>query len=57
MLAKRVGELPEGDHWIFEPKWDGFRTLIFRDGDEIYLCSPKESRPLHTSRRSSGAAR
>jgi len=39
MLAKRVGELPEGDQWIFEPKWDGFRTLIFRDGDEILIQS------------------
>ena len=33
MLANRVSELPAGDNWIFEPKWDGFRTLIFRDGD------------------------
>jgi ATP-dependent DNA ligase len=39
MLAKRVGELPEGDDWIFEPKWDGFRAVIFRDGDEILIQS------------------
>src|SRR5688572_23590067 len=39
MLAKRVGELPKGDTWIFEPKWDGFRALIFRDGDEILIQS------------------
>lgn len=39
MLAKRVGELPVGGDWIFEPKWDGFRTLIFRDGDEILIQS------------------
>ena len=39
MLAKRVGELPEGDQWIFEPKWDGFRALVFRDGDEILIQS------------------
>jgi ATP-dependent DNA ligase len=39
MLAKRVGELPEGDTWIFEPKWDGFRALVFRDGDEILIQS------------------
>jgi len=39
MLAKRVSALPEGDAWIFEPKWDGFRTLIFRDGDEVLLQS------------------
>jgi len=39
MLAKRVGELPEGTNWLFEPKWDGFRALIFRDGAEIVLQS------------------
>ncbi len=39
MLAKRVGEIPSGDTWAFEPKWDGFRTLIFRDGDEILIQS------------------
>ena len=35
MLAKRVDELPAGGEWIFEPKWDGFRALVFRDGDEL----------------------
>jgi len=39
MLAKRVSALPEGEAWIFEPKWDGFRTLFFRDGDELLLQS------------------
>ncbi len=39
MLARRVAEIPLGDTWIFEPKWDGFRSLIFRDGDEILLQS------------------
>jgi ATP-dependent DNA ligase len=39
MLAKRVGELPEGNTWLFEPKWDGFRALLFRDGNEIVLQS------------------
>jgi ATP-dependent DNA ligase len=39
MLAKRVSALPAGDAWIFEPKWDGFRTLIFRDGDQVLLQS------------------
>jgi hypothetical protein len=42
MLAKRVGGLPDGDSWIFEPKWDGFRTLIFRDGGEILIQSRDE---------------
>jgi ATP-dependent DNA ligase len=39
MLAKRVDEIPEGDTWLFEPKWDGFRALVFRDGDEIFIQS------------------
>ena len=39
MLAKRVEEMPAGDAWIYEPKWDDFRALIFRDGDEILLQS------------------
>jgi ATP-dependent DNA ligase len=42
MLAKRVGELPLGGTWIFEPKWDGFRALVFRDGDEILIQSRDE---------------
>lgn len=45
MLANRVGELPTGDGWIFEPKWDGFRTLIFRDGDELFIQS-RDEKPL-----------
>jgi ATP-dependent DNA ligase len=39
MLAKRVASVPKGDNWIYEPKWDGFRTLVFRDGNEILLQS------------------
>jgi ATP-dependent DNA ligase len=46
MLAKRVGELPPGEGWIFEPKWDGFRTLVFRDGDEIFIQS-RDAKPLN----------
>ena len=42
MLAKRVDDLPAGGTWIFEPKWDGFRTLVFRDRDEILLQSRDE---------------
>jgi len=45
MLAKRVSELPEGEEWIFEPKWDGFRALVFRDGDEILIQS-RDEKPL-----------
>src|SRR6478672_4986879 len=39
MLAKRVDEIPEGSTWLFEPKWDGFRALVFREGDEIFIQS------------------
>jgi ATP-dependent DNA ligase len=46
MLARRVDALPDGDEWIFEPKWDGFRALIFRDGDEIFIQS-RDEKPLN----------
>jgi ATP-dependent DNA ligase len=42
MLAKLVRELPSGDAWTFEPKWDGFRCLAFRDGDDVDLRSRNE---------------
>ncbi|HEX4285196.1 MAG TPA: ATP-dependent DNA ligase [Terracidiphilus sp.] len=42
MLAKRLDELPHDGTWIFEPKWDGFRALIFRDEDEILIQSRDE---------------
>src|SRR5215468_8672584 len=45
MLAKRVSELPVGGNWVFEPKWDGFRALVFRDGDEILIQS-RDEKPL-----------
>src|SRR5256885_16878155 len=45
MEAKRVDKIPAGDHWQFEPKWDGFRAIAFRDGDEIALQS-KAGQPL-----------
>src|SRR5215217_8584020 len=43
MLAKSVSILPEG--MLYEPKWDGFRCIVFRDGDEVELGSRNE-RPL-----------
>jgi ATP-dependent DNA ligase len=45
MEAKAVDALPRGDGWQFEPKWDGFRCLVFRDGAEVELQS-KAGRPL-----------
>ena len=44
MLAKRIDALPEGD-FIFEPKWDGFRALVFRDHDEV-LIESRDAKPL-----------
>src|SRR5687768_14286518 len=38
-LARSRKELPEGDEWAYEPKYDGFRTLAFVDGEEAYLQS------------------
>jgi ATP-dependent DNA ligase len=46
MLAKRVSELPATTGWLFEPKWDGFRTLIFRDGAEVLIQS-RDSKSLN----------
>jgi ATP-dependent DNA ligase len=46
MLSKRVGDLPDAGDYIFEPKWDGFRTLIFRDNEEILIQS-RDAKPLN----------
>lgn len=46
MLAKRVESIPAEGDWIFEPKWDGFRVLVFRDGAEI-LVQSRDERPLN----------
>jgi ATP-dependent DNA ligase len=46
MLSAASDALPEGDGWQFEPKWDGFRTLVFRDGDEILLQS-RDEKPMN----------
>jgi ATP-dependent DNA ligase len=45
MLAKLSRELPVGDEYVYEPKWDGFRCIVFRDGDEVELGSRNE-KPL-----------
>src|ERR671931_44438 len=45
-LARPAKELPEGAGWRFEPKWDGFRTIVFRDGDDIRLQS-RNGRPMN----------
>jgi ATP-dependent DNA ligase len=45
MLAKRIDGLPEDGDWIFEPKWDGFRALVFRDGEHLLIQS-RDLKPL-----------
>jgi ATP-dependent DNA ligase len=46
MLARLAGALPEGEGWLFEPKWDGFRVIAFRDGDALHLQS-RDLRPFN----------
>jgi len=41
MLAKLARKMPAGSDWLFEPKWDGFRCIVFRDGDRVELFSRK----------------
>ena len=45
MEARSVDEIPTGDGWQYEPKWDGFRCIVFRDAAQIYLQS-KNGQPL-----------
>src|SRR6267154_3393630 len=46
MLSSAADALPGGEGWQFEPKWVGFRTLVFRDGDEILLQS-RDEKPMN----------
>src|SRR6266498_2992681 len=46
MLSTAAEALPAGEGWLFEPKWDGFRTLVFRDGGEILLQS-RDEKPMN----------
>ena len=45
MLAKAADKIPTGEAWLYEPKWDGFRALVFYDGASIYLQS-RDLKPL-----------
>jgi ATP-dependent DNA ligase len=45
MLAKLTGEIPEGAGWLYEPKWDGFRAIVFKDGDTVKTQS-RDLKPL-----------
>src|SRR5205085_10639309 len=39
MLAKSQPEVPRDPRWLYEPKWDGFRAVIFRDGPDVHISS------------------
>ena len=46
MLAKLAADLPAGDRWLYEPKWDGFRAIVFRDGEDV-LVQSRDLKPLN----------
>lgn len=46
MLAKLQEEIPRGDGWIYEPKWDGFRAIVFRGSDDVQIMS-RDNKPLN----------
>ncbi|HUJ56857.1 MAG TPA: ATP-dependent DNA ligase [Kofleriaceae bacterium] len=45
MLAKPSPTIPDGSGWLYEPKWDGFRAIVFKDGDQVYIQS-RDLKPL-----------
>ncbi len=45
MLAKLQPDIPIGDGWVYEPKWDGFRAIVFRAGDDVHIAS-RDHKPL-----------
>jgi ATP-dependent DNA ligase len=45
MLARLTEELPAGDGWLYEPKWDGFRAIVFRGNSDVFIQS-RDLRPL-----------
>jgi ATP-dependent DNA ligase len=46
MLAKLADTVPEGSGWLYEPKWDGFRAMVWKDGDEVFIQS-RDLKPLN----------
>ncbi|HUJ15678.1 MAG TPA: ATP-dependent DNA ligase [Thermoanaerobaculia bacterium] len=46
MLSHAADAIPSGEGWLFEPKWDGFRTIVFRDGEELLLQS-RDLKPMN----------
>lgn len=51
MLAQAQDEIPAGEGWLYESKWDGFRAIVFREGDRVHLCR-RRRRCARSSRRS-----
>jgi ATP-dependent DNA ligase len=45
-LARSAKELPDGENWVYEPKFDGFRTIVFKDGDDVQLQS-RNGKPMN----------
>lgn len=45
MLAQAQDEIPQGAEWVYEPKWDGFRAIVFKEGAKVHLCS-RNGQPL-----------
>ncbi|MDQ3211781.1 MAG: ATP-dependent DNA ligase, partial [Acidobacteriota bacterium] len=45
MLAKAADAIPVGDAFLYEPKWDGFRAIVFRGGGDVFIQS-RDLRPL-----------
>src|SRR5436309_8851318 len=45
MLAELARDLPDGEGWLYEPKWDGFRALVFWDGSDLLIQS-RDLKPL-----------
>jgi len=43
MLAKGKDDIPRGEGWLYEPKWDGFRAIIFVDGDDTYIMQSQRA--------------
>jgi len=46
MLAKLTSEIPDGDGWLYEPKWDGFRCLLYFDGENDPYLQSRDLKPL-----------
>ena len=55
MEAEPVADLPAGDEWLYEPKWDGYRCLAFRDGGHVCLAVPN-GKPISTATSPSSVA-